>query len=315
MAISRYYPPICYAVIDIVPGDSHVASLLGMTGLLIIFTAQNTNLQKHVEEAPMRKCYPGGRSKAINITYDDGVLQDVPFVAMLNRYGLKGTFNLNSQLMAEEFAWTHANGMQVRRLDPATAQRLYDGHEVASHTLTHPYMKDLPTEEILRQMREDKRALERLFGREVRGFAVPFDYFDDRIAGCAQQVGFAYARTSDLSFHYQPCGEYYGWKAGIYHILPELSSYVDGFFNTRKELAVCQIVGHSYDLDAENLWDTMEAVCCRVSEDGDIWPCTHWELVRYLRAMDAFDGVNRSDQTLWFAQDGVRFALHPGESL
>ena len=54
----------------------------------------------------MRKCYPGGKTKAFNITYDDGVLQDVPFVAMLNRYGLKGTFNLNAQLMEEEFVWT-----------------------------------------------------------------------------------------------------------------------------------------------------------------------------------------------------------------
>ena len=44
----------------------------------------------------MRKLYPGGKRKAFNITYDDGVLQDVRFVQLLNRYGLKGTFNLNS---------------------------------------------------------------------------------------------------------------------------------------------------------------------------------------------------------------------------
>lgn len=263
----------------------------------------------------MRKLYPGGKAKAFNITYDDGVLQDIPFVALLNRYGLKGTFNLNAQLMEEEFAWTHPNGMQVRRLDSATAKRLYDGHEVASHTLTHPYMKNLPTEEILRQMREDKLALQQLFGREVLGFAVPFDHFDDRIARCARQVGFLYARTSDLSLHYQPCGEYYHWKAGIYHILPELKCYVDGFFSTREELAVCQIVGHSYDLDAENLWDTMEVIFCRVAASNDIWPCTHLELVQYLQAMDSFDGTNHSPVTLWFAVEGNIRALAPGETI
>ena len=263
----------------------------------------------------MRKCYPGGKARAFNITYDDGVLQDVPFVAMLNRYGLKGTFNLNAQLMEEEFVWTHPNGMPVRRLDPATAKSLYDGHEVASHTLTHPYMKDLPTEEILRQMGEDKLALQRLFGREVLGFAVPFDYYDDRIAQCARQVGFAYARTSDLSLSYQPCGVYYHWKAGVYHLMPELKSYVEGFFETREELAVCQIVGHSYDLDAEHLWETLESIYRRVSEAQDIWPCTHLELVRYLQAMDVFDGVNRSHQTLWFEENGMIRILNPGESL
>ena len=53
------------------------------------------------------KLYPGGKKKAFNITYDDGVLQDERFVALLNKYGIKGTFNLNSQLMREEFSWVH----------------------------------------------------------------------------------------------------------------------------------------------------------------------------------------------------------------
>ena len=44
----------------------------------------------------IRKLYPGGKPKAFSITYDDGVLQDIPLVSLLNRYGLKGTFNLNS---------------------------------------------------------------------------------------------------------------------------------------------------------------------------------------------------------------------------
>ena len=43
----------------------------------------------------IRKLYPNGKKKAFNVTYDDGVLQDVRFVQLLNRYGLKGTFNLN----------------------------------------------------------------------------------------------------------------------------------------------------------------------------------------------------------------------------
>ena len=115
----------------------------------------------------MEKRYPGGKKKAFNITYDDGILQDVRFVELLNRYGIKGTFNLNSQLMEEEFAWTHPNGMEVRRLSPRQARHLYDGHEVASHSLTHPYMDHLPPEELYRQLKTDKENLERLFGRAL----------------------------------------------------------------------------------------------------------------------------------------------------
>ena len=61
----------------------------------------------------IRKLYPDGKKKAFNVTYDDGVLQDVRFVELMNQYGLKGTFNLNSALMENEFAWTHETGVVV----------------------------------------------------------------------------------------------------------------------------------------------------------------------------------------------------------
>ena len=50
----------------------------------------------------IKKLYPNGKEKAFNVTYDDGVLQDIEFVRLLNQYGIKGTFNLNSELMREE---------------------------------------------------------------------------------------------------------------------------------------------------------------------------------------------------------------------
>lgn len=257
----------------------------------------------------IKKRYPGGKAKAFNITYDDGVLQDVPFVAMLNKYGLKGTFNLNSQLMEEGFTWQHPCGMTIRRLSPADAQGLYDGHEIASHSLTHPYMSSLSEDAILRELGKDKENLEAIFGREVRGFAVPFHFYSETIAQCARQCGFEYARMSEFTENYAPCKEYYFWKTGWYHVIPGLEDYVDGFLDTDEELALCQIVGHSYDLDTEKLWETMENICRKIAAAPDIWPCTHLELVRYLKAMERAEiGQtcirNRSDHPLWFSIDG-----------
>jgi len=263
----------------------------------------------------MRKLYPKGKRKAFNITYDDGVLQDVRFVSLLNRFELKGTFNLNSQLMEEEFAWIHPNGMEVKRLGIGAAQSLYDGHEIASHTLTHPYMHDLPEFEIIRQLNEDKQRLESIFGREVAGFAVPFDYYSDLIARSAEVCGFEYARMSEFSLSFAPCTDWYHWKTGVYHIMPELLPFVEGFLDTNQELAVCQIVGHSYDLDAENLWETMERICETVAAQEDVWFCTNLELVRYLKAMTQFDGTNRSSIDLWFESKGELIVVHPGDSL
>ena len=263
----------------------------------------------------MRKLYPNGKRKAFNITYDDGVTQDIRFVSLLNRYGLKGTFNLNSGLMEQEFAWTHPCGMEVKRLGCDAVRGLYDGHEIASHTLTHPYMQDLPEFEILRQMGEDKKKLEAIFGREVRGFAVPFDYYSDLISRSAEICGFEYARMSDVTLSYAPCMDWYYWKTGVYHIMPELVPFVEGFLKTDQELAVCQIVGHSYDLDAENIWETLEHICATIAAQKDVWPCTNLELVRYLKAMAQFDGTNRSDLDLWFEHSGKVIVVRPGERL
>ena len=264
----------------------------------------------------IRKLYPGGKGKAFNITYDDGVMQDLRFVELMNRYGLKGTFNLNSELMRSRFAWTHPNGMEVKRLDMDTALWLYRGHEIASHTRTHPYMHDLSEAEVLDQLGRDKRDLEEMLGVEVAGFAVPFDYYSPMIADCAKNSGFEYARMSEFSRSYTPCRDYWFWKTGFYHIEPGLEAFAEGFFETEEELALCQIVGHSYDLDAEGLWGVMGSILRRVSAAEDVWSCTNLELVRYLKAMDLAEisdnGIcNPGNMELWFEIDGATVCVPP----
>ena len=266
-----------------------------------------------------RRLYPGGKDRAFNITYDDGVTQDLRFVELMNRYGLKGTFNLNSALMVDGFSWIHPNGMEVKRLDADTARWLYRGHEVASHTCTHPYMHDLHGDGLRHQLMDDKQALEAMLGVEVKGFAVPFDYYSREIAECAMDCGFEYARMSEFSHSYAPCRDWYFWKTGFYHIEPGLENFVDGFLETDAELAVCQIVGHSYDLDAENLWGTLERILCRVSSDRRIWSCTNLELVRYLKAMEQAQITdtyvhNPTNVPLWFRIRQDVILLGPGET-
>ena len=268
----------------------------------------------------IRKLYPDGKSKAFNVSYDDGVLQDKELIQMLNKYGIKGTFNLNSDLMKQESAWFHECGMVVKRLSEKAAKGLYDGHEVASHTLTHPYMESLSAEQILHEMAADRDNLQALFDTEIVGFAVPFDYYSDLIKECAKIAGFEYARTSEMSGAYTLPEDCYSWPAGIFHLSPELEAYVEDFLDTDEELALCQIVGHSYDLDAERIWDKMEALFAKVSDNKDVWFATHIELVRYMKAMRKATITdeyiqNHSDMDLWFAVDGEIKILKPGEIL
>ena len=232
-----------------------------------------------------QKRFPNGKTKGFNVTYDDGVLQDIRFVALLNKYNLKGTFNLNSGLMEREFEWTHESGKVIKRLSKEKAVSLYQGHEIASHTLTHPYMHDLSQQEILHELQADKANLEKLFGREVKGFAVPFDYYSGQIENCVRQCGFSYARISQESRSFAPQTDYFNWKATVFHTDPELEQLSRQFIECDEELAIFQIVGHSYDLDVEELWDRIENVFRMIASHDDILPMTTIEIVEHLRSL------------------------------
>ena len=268
----------------------------------------------------IRKLYPGGKTKAFNISYDDGVIQDVRFVELLNRYGLKGTFNLNYGLMRSGFTWQHECGMTVRRLREEEVCAIYEGHEIASHSYSHPYFDNMEEMDILKELGADKFFLEKLTCREVAGYATPFYYYSDLMADCVRHCGFEYARISEESNDYSVPADFYRWRGSKFHWDSDLEDFVRGFLETEQELALCQLVGHSYDLDVMNLWESMERMCCWVSENSDVWAVTHIELVRYLRNMKLAritdsEIINESRAELWFAVDGRKVKLQPGESI
>ena len=268
----------------------------------------------------IRKLYPGGKQKTFNISYDDGVIQDIRFVQLLNKHGLKGTFNLNYGLMRQGFTWEHECGMTVRRIPENQVIGVYAGHEVASHSYSHPYFDHAEETEILKELGSDKFFLEELFGREVAGYATPFYFYSDLMSKCVQHCGFAYARISEESNDYSIPGDFYRWRGSKFHWDADLEDFVRGFLETDRELALCQIVGHSYDLDVLDLWDTMERICGWMREDSEVWPATHIEIVRYLGAMKKARITeeyvfNNCDLDLWFDVDGKIYKLEPGEKI
>jgi peptidoglycan/xylan/chitin deacetylase (PgdA/CDA1 family) len=47
--------------------------------------------------------FPGGKQKALTLSYDDGQAQDRRLVALFNKYNLKATFHLNSGRVHDVF--------------------------------------------------------------------------------------------------------------------------------------------------------------------------------------------------------------------
>lgn len=59
--------------------------------------------------------FPGGKTRALTFSYDDGISQDMRLVQLFNLYGLKGTFNLNSGIQSKEHTWLNKDVL-VRRM-------------------------------------------------------------------------------------------------------------------------------------------------------------------------------------------------------
>ena len=123
--------------------------------------------------------YPGGLTKALTFSYDDGVEQDMRLVKLLDDHGMKGTFNLNSGLFSPQ-GTTFAPGTIHRRMTLAQSKALFTGnHEVAVHCLTHAFLPELSQERMVYEIIRDRENLEREFGGIVRGMAYPFGAVDD----------------------------------------------------------------------------------------------------------------------------------------
>ena len=108
-------------------------------------------------------------------------------------------------------------------------------------------------------------------------------------------------------------------KAGILHFNPNLNKFVDEFIKTNEELAICQIVGHSYDLDYENLWEVIENIFIKITKENNILPMTNIEIVQYLKAMrsaEIFENkiINNSNIDLWFKIDNKTICVKANQN-
>ena len=75
--------------------------------------------------------FPGGKPKAVTFSYDDGEREDIRLAQIINRYGIKCTFNINSDFVAQ------MPGKKKLALEEIKTYLLDAGHEVAVNSLVY----------------------------------------------------------------------------------------------------------------------------------------------------------------------------------
>ena len=234
----------------------------------------------------IRSCYPQGKIKAFTLSYDDGNVADRKLVGMFNKYGLKGTFHLNSGPILNGDPW---------RISKEEIRDLYAGHEISIHSLTHPFLdrcqKDVMVTEVL----------------EVPG-----------------ALGVVYSRTTQATGTFALPQNWLLWHPTAHHS-HRILSLAETFLARKHVLDLLYVWGHSFEFDRENCeftWKQMEEFCEKMSGHEEIWYATNIEIHDYIQAqrsliytVDKDQVFNPSAIPVWILVDEKPLEVPSGKSV
>lgn len=199
------------------------------------------------------------------ISFDDGTIYDRRFVTLLNQYHLKGTFNLNSGL--EDFVWYYEDRFPIRRQVLSETVEQYRGHEIASHSLHHPWLNTLTPPQISREIGEDCEVLKKLYDLEEIGFGVPFTACDEREIKLIRKF-VRYIRLSEFADSFALPKDPYHIPIHALYNDADIREKIRQFAECGLENALFVMAGHSHELEVLNHWEYMEDLLRFVSGFG-----------------------------------------------
>ncbi len=254
--------------------------------------------------------FPEGRAKALTLSYDDAVEQDIRLVEILNKYGIKAAFHINSGCLAPE-GTVYPEGHIHRRMSKEQAIRLYrdSGHEIAAHTCAHEFLDALPSVVVIDEILSDRLNLEEYFGCTVRGMSLPYGAFNDSVVEIMRACGIAYSRTTRSSEDFEMPSDWLSLSPTCRHASPRLMELAEKFISApaNAKPKLFYLWGHSYEFEQQNNWHVIEEFCKYMGGRDDIWYVTGIEIYEYTEAFCRLvwsagmtEVTNPSARPLWF---------------
>ena len=254
-----------------------------------------------------------GKKNALTLSYDDGRNHDRRLVEIMNKNGIRGTFHLNSGILDGESFITSNEIAQ-----------LYENHEVSCHGVRHRTLSSLPVHNIVQEILDDRRALEKASGGIVRGMSYANGIYSDEIINTIKQCGIVYSRTTQNTQNFRlPC-DFMKWNPTCHHkdCIEAGKRFLDSFNGYFAYPRLLYIWGHSYEFDRENNWNLIVEFCQMMSGNDDIWYATNIEIYEYISAqkqliISADNKIihNPTATQVWFTNDGELQTIMPGETL
>lgn len=257
------------------------------------------------------QCFPQGKYKVLTMSFDDGKQDDRRLLEIFNRYDIKGTFHLNYGLMHQEI-----------RIDAKEIAKLYEGHEVAAHTMTHPTISRIPSTMMIQEILQDREGLEDLVGYPVRGLSYPNGSYNEMLESLLPGLGIRYSRVVGNSENFNLPSNPYEWLPTCHHNhkLMELGkNFID--LTKSQHLYMMYVWGHSYEFSRDNNWELIEEFCQIVSKRPEIWYATNIQIMDYLDASNRLQFTancqkvyNPSAMSVWITVEDIPVEIKGGET-
>lgn len=265
--------------------------------------------------------FPGFKVKAVTASYDDGVIFDRKLIEIFDKYGLKGTFNINAGIFKKE-------GSTSNRLTEQEAVELYknSNHEVAIHGYHHLSLGEIDTARASWDVARDRACLEELFGEIIKGMAYANGSYSDSAVEVLKNCGVNYARTVVTTEDFTIPTDWLRLHPTCHHKNPKLMELVEKFlsveeaWNTRAKLFY--IWGHSYEFNNDNNWEIIENFAKTIGGKDDIWYATNGEIYDYIKAYESLiysiDGniiKNPTTTDIYLNFNGLKVLVKAGETV
>lgn len=272
----------------------------------------------------MKMVLKDGKLKVLTLSYDDGVVQDRRLIEIMNKHGLKGTFNICTSLYFPE------DGVREKlygklKLSEAKELYLHSGQELAIHAYHHPFLERLKSVEIIREIAEDRKFIEENYGIIVRGMAYPFGTYNDEVVDILDKCGIVYSRTTQSTNRFSFPESWLTLHPTCHHNAENLMELAKRFVENKNPWMNAEMFylwGHAYEFDDNNNWNVIEEFAEYIGGHDHIWYATNIEIYDYVQAYNrletSFDQTmvhNPSAIDVWFENKKQIYCVKAGETV
>lgn len=252
--------------------------------------------------------YPGGKTRIVTFSYDDGAPTDERLVPLFNKYGVKATFHLNGK-----------NYLDTAPEDFLKLRELYKGHEIASHTVWHGSPEYMPAQSVVKETYEDRMILEKISDYPVVGMSYPNGSFDPPSETAMKACGIVYSRTTRSTKGFAIPRDFMEWHPTCHHrdALPLCEKFLADIDSVWVN-PLFYIWGHSHELRTEEDWQYMEKIVSMLAHNDKVWYATNKEIYEYVMAQKQLQYTtdekvfyNPTAIDIWFEKDNNGFFCVP----